>query len=399
MMELRNRQRGDTILEVMICVAVVGLLLSAAFALSNRNTTAELMAQERSVGVKIAESQLELLKSYADQHKLPDRNMLFCMNSDPASPTGVRPTELTGDASPNPDKEADIETEYPDACRQQESSFAYEFAIWSPNHSGQIGGTPSIPYAVTVRWDAANAGERQEVKIFYNLYDSSNPEFAVDGLPPRQCSNTIDDDDTEDTAADWPADAGCTSAADDDETNPECNNFRDDDDDGKIDYGSTPGNDRGCSNLQDDTESPDPPPILDLFINGKDYSACVEAEGLWNDGLDRCFTTGNSMYTWREVRVTYPTSGLTPGPATLEIKYQEYNLSAPAGYTSYDFDIAFSGSTTNHLLPVSPPGVQRTYTIPVNISDPVPGSISLEWRNNIGNDPDVQIDSIRIYRP
>lgn len=255
-MGLRNRQRGDTILEVMICVAVVGLLLSAAFALSNRNTTAEMMAQERSVGVKIAESQLELLKSYADRHVLPDRNMFFCMNSDPASPTGVRPVELTGDASPKPDKEVDIETEYPGACRQQESSFAYEFAIWSPNNSGQIGGTPNIPYAVTVRWDAANAGERQEVKIFYNLYDSSNPAFGVDGLPPNQCSNEIDDNDPEDTLVDYPADPGCISAADNDETNPECNDATDNDRDGRNNYPADPG----CSNLQDNSEFPDPPP-------------------------------------------------------------------------------------------------------------------------------------------
>lgn len=388
----RIRQRGDTILEVMICVAVIGMLLAAAFALSSRNTTAELKAQERSTGVKIAETQLELFKSYADLHKLPNTDAFFCMVPDDSTATGVRLFEFPAVATPNPDREADLATNYPVECQQQEPAFAYEFVIWSPNRSGQVGGAAGIPYAVTVRWDAAGGGERQEVKFFYTLYDGLNPGITVTGDPPDLCANGIDDDG--DGAIDFPADTGCVSDQDNDEINPQCNDGIDNDGDGTVDH---PG-DRGCSNLQDNSESPDPPFPLNFTVDGSGYSACVVAEGVWNDGLDGCFKSGSHMFAWREVRVTYPTPGLTPGQATLEIKYQEHHMAAPAGYNDYNLDLVFAGSTSNINLPVASPGVQMTHLRSVNIPESVPTDLILEWKNNNGDDPDLRIDSIRIYR-
>lgn len=63
---LRNRptdkQRGDTIVEVLIAIGLLGLVLSGAYVVVSRNVTSNRMSQERLEAVKIAESQFERLK-------------------------------------------------------------------------------------------------------------------------------------------------------------------------------------------------------------------------------------------------------------------------------------------------------------------------------------------------
>lgn len=63
-MNLKLNQKGDTIVEVLISVAVVSLILTASYALSNRSSLAIRQAQERSEALKFSESQLENLRAY-----------------------------------------------------------------------------------------------------------------------------------------------------------------------------------------------------------------------------------------------------------------------------------------------------------------------------------------------
>ncbi len=56
-----SNQRGDTIVEVLIAVAVISLILTAAYATTNRNVQATQDAQEQNYAVKLVETQLELL--------------------------------------------------------------------------------------------------------------------------------------------------------------------------------------------------------------------------------------------------------------------------------------------------------------------------------------------------
>ena len=61
-MRLNNLQRGDTIVEVLISIAVVSMVLAGAFVVTNRSLQATRSAQERSIALKLAESQLEQIK-------------------------------------------------------------------------------------------------------------------------------------------------------------------------------------------------------------------------------------------------------------------------------------------------------------------------------------------------
>src|SRR6266511_6049436 len=58
-------QRGDTVVEVLMCIAVIGLILGGAFVLTNRSLQGPRAAQERLNGIKLVEAQFEQIKSLA----------------------------------------------------------------------------------------------------------------------------------------------------------------------------------------------------------------------------------------------------------------------------------------------------------------------------------------------
>lgn len=63
---LKQNQRGDTIVEVLISIAVISLILGGAYITTNNSLRAERGAQERTDASKLVESQIESLKNLAD---------------------------------------------------------------------------------------------------------------------------------------------------------------------------------------------------------------------------------------------------------------------------------------------------------------------------------------------
>lgn len=62
------RQRGDTMVEVLIAIAVVSLILGGAYVTTNKSLQATRAAQERSTALKLAEAQMERLKGLAESN-------------------------------------------------------------------------------------------------------------------------------------------------------------------------------------------------------------------------------------------------------------------------------------------------------------------------------------------
>lgn len=77
-------QVGDTILEVLISVAVLSLILTTSFVLANRSTQYNRQAAERGEASKLAQAQLEDLKSFLDNDTttLPASPNYFCLQED-----------------------------------------------------------------------------------------------------------------------------------------------------------------------------------------------------------------------------------------------------------------------------------------------------------------------------
>jgi prepilin-type N-terminal cleavage/methylation domain-containing protein len=65
------KQRGDTMIEVLLAMAVVGLSLGIAYGIANRAIATGRNAQERTEATKLAESQIEVLKSTTVTSNLP----------------------------------------------------------------------------------------------------------------------------------------------------------------------------------------------------------------------------------------------------------------------------------------------------------------------------------------
>jgi len=57
------REQGDTIVEVLISIAIVSVILGGAYVVSNTSLQATRSAQEQSNALKIAQSQIEEIKS------------------------------------------------------------------------------------------------------------------------------------------------------------------------------------------------------------------------------------------------------------------------------------------------------------------------------------------------
>lgn len=78
--------RGDTIVEVLIAIAVMSAVLSTAYGITNNSVKSNQESQEHGVALKLAESQLEQLKSHLKQKKaVPASGSNFCMYVDPAT--------------------------------------------------------------------------------------------------------------------------------------------------------------------------------------------------------------------------------------------------------------------------------------------------------------------------
>jgi len=80
------RERGDTLVEVMVAIVIVATVIGGAYVVSNRSLQSTRGAQERSSALKLAEAQIEQLKNQvtADSTKIFGAAVPtnFCLASD-----------------------------------------------------------------------------------------------------------------------------------------------------------------------------------------------------------------------------------------------------------------------------------------------------------------------------
>lgn len=80
-MHKRSNQRGDTIVEVLLAIAIIGAVLGGAYVVANRNTMINRASQERLEAIKVAEGQLERLKAKAASDSSLFNQTSFCLNN------------------------------------------------------------------------------------------------------------------------------------------------------------------------------------------------------------------------------------------------------------------------------------------------------------------------------
>jgi type II secretory pathway pseudopilin PulG len=161
-----RKQTGDTLVEVMLALAIMGAIIGGAYASASQSLRIARQAQERSEATKMSETQIERLKALAPRFNTPNpatpddlnvfRTGTFCITTD------QRPMPWPS-GTPGPNVETDDFTLYPNECIQDRYHIAINFDE-----------TANDLFTIRIRWDRIGGG-RDEVRVLYRLH---KPEIA-----------------------------------------------------------------------------------------------------------------------------------------------------------------------------------------------------------------------------
>lgn len=155
---MKRLQRGDTIVEVLICIAIAGMILAGAFVVSNRSQLGVRDSQEHAEASKLLQSQLEQLRSNARLQggtiftfAAPPQG--FCMDG------GAKPISAT-----------DPRCVVNSSGAQYNGSNAYTIAIQRASAGSGVAGQGRV-FTLTVTWASISGVSSQSSETMtYRLY-------------------------------------------------------------------------------------------------------------------------------------------------------------------------------------------------------------------------------------
>jgi len=141
----RLNNSGDTIVEVLICLAIMSTVIGGAYAVASRSLGGIRQAQERAEATKYAETQLERIRygMYVQDQSFPSLGTSFCVTDTLTVSTFTNPTDLAG---------------YPTNCQRG----LYRFEV-------QFDPTQQNLFTITVRWDGLT-GNQEQLQLFYRAF-------------------------------------------------------------------------------------------------------------------------------------------------------------------------------------------------------------------------------------
>lgn len=144
MKRVRLNQAGDTIVEVLFAVIVVGVAIGLAYGVASRSLKSNRQAQERIEAVKFVESEAEQLKKIASQ--TPDGTGVFGQSQ----PFCLVLTNIVGADDP--------------ACT---ANNRYKLSI-----TPTVSTTSTKQFDVTATWDSLKGGQ-ENITVTYRVYPLS----------------------------------------------------------------------------------------------------------------------------------------------------------------------------------------------------------------------------------
>lgn|GEM_PF-2654288 len=148
-----NGSRGDTIVEVMASIAVLGLALGAAFGLSNRAFNTAVHTHDRIEALALAEGQVEFLKDKGLSGNISifiigitNSSDTFCFNDE----DGIKITNF-GSTGPS--------------CTDYKGSI-YTLTI-SYCAIGETGCGEQNVFTIKASWIAGGSGQNKQLTVFY----------------------------------------------------------------------------------------------------------------------------------------------------------------------------------------------------------------------------------------
>ncbi|MEM6998012.1 MAG: type II secretion system protein [Patescibacteria group bacterium] len=176
---MMHDSRGETIVEVLLSAALIGLAITTSFGIARRSLDLGAEARERVQALKIAESQVEMLKFYADEEEAPrifSQSGAFCLDHNRAlssTDTTTVPSEpSTWRSYPG---HVEIKTTDLDCQATVAEGFPESNVEVSITHDpdGPNDGASIFDdnlFTVRVSWDEVRAGNRDQLVITYRLH-------------------------------------------------------------------------------------------------------------------------------------------------------------------------------------------------------------------------------------
>lgn len=164
-------EAGDTIVEVLIALVIVGAVLTGAYTTSTRSLDQVRRSEERAVATKIAETHLETIKSIVnsgdtallDQIYTPSGNG-FCLEATDSSAPVVREQDI----SPFPElADAELSVGPPAGVYQSDCVHNDFFHV-------HVLAQTDERFTATVRWERFGGGGLDELQIIYGIRRGSN---------------------------------------------------------------------------------------------------------------------------------------------------------------------------------------------------------------------------------
>lgn len=169
--------KGDTILEVLISVAILSLILTSSFALTNRSSIANRQAAERGEATKIAQAEVEELKYYLSipNSTLPANGTYFCIDrSNPVVPAIVNLAGMTSGA---------VETNYNSVDNRCKSGTDLRYVSIIYRSPASANEEISNTYFAYVRWDSVSGRGADRVDLVHRIYPEAPPVFTFINSP------------------------------------------------------------------------------------------------------------------------------------------------------------------------------------------------------------------------
>lgn len=157
-MRIINRQNGETIIEVLLSVAVLGLVLAASYTLANKSTQANRRSQERTEALNQTSARIEQFKTYLENGgNIPSGTFCVYENN-----SGQLRTAIFSSSVP-PNAQNDTLSVYPARCKSGTDN-RYNTSIHKTS------GT----YVITTRWFRAAGGGVDEMALAYRIYNEDD---------------------------------------------------------------------------------------------------------------------------------------------------------------------------------------------------------------------------------
>ncbi len=158
-------EQGDTIVELLIALALTSLVLAAVYTTANRSLTGSRRSQERIAAIKLAESQAEALRVYASTvgFTVGGTTTNLCIDIlNPLANKKVVEIPVAPNLSPTADT-LGSPNPYPAACIS--TSTGLKYYQWISRTT-----VTDHNFTIRVRWQRAGGGGNDEVVLKYSVY-------------------------------------------------------------------------------------------------------------------------------------------------------------------------------------------------------------------------------------